>query len=96
MNQAIIPLPCPPERDDIIDAEKLELEFNAVAEVRHDLHLTTAHLWYLALAAHTVAQAPDAPTCCREVLKDFTGWARKNAGFGPEMLKLLKPHKEGA
>ena len=88
--------PAEAEAEDIIDAALLDAEFNAVATVRHELHLTTAHLWYLALAAHTVAQAPDAPTGCREVLQDFTGWARKNAGFGPEMLKLLKPHKEGA
>ena len=86
----------PAEAEDIIDAALLEAELNSMAMVRHELHMTTGHLWYLAIAAQATLNHPTCPQPCTDVLNDFLSWARKNAGFGPEMLKLLKPHKEGA
>ncbi len=80
----------PAEAEHIIDAERLEAEFNAVLDTRHELHMTTGHLWYLAIAAQATHNHPTCPVPCREVLQDFLNWARASAGFGPEMLKLLR------
>jgi hypothetical protein len=87
MNTHALP---PAEAEHIIDAERLAEEFNALCGTRQELHMSTGHLWYLAISAQATSNHPTCPAPCREVLRDFLKWAQASAGFGPEMLKLLR------